>query len=112
MKVRYYARYMFQIALNNARRCMSLVYKIRNEGCWCVAKCGINFREFSVDCSSVVTTKQWLDLRERGFFCLADGSAILLPVCLKVLSKVASRKSFVWFVPDEIFASEHEVMST
>lgn len=45
-------------------------------------------------------------------FRLADGSAVLLPVCFKVLSKVASRKSFVWFVPDEIFASEHEVMST
>lgn len=43
------------------------MYKIRSEVCWCVANCGINFGEFAVDRSSVVTTKQWLGLKGQSF---------------------------------------------
>lgn len=71
LKIRYYSRRItwniLQIALNNSKRCVSLVYKIRSEVCWCVANCGINFGEFALDLSSVVTTKQWLGLKGQSF---------------------------------------------
>lgn len=76
--------------------CEPIVYKIKTEVYWCVANCGINFGEFAVDLSSVVTTKQWLGLKGQSFSLSQWFSKFVTGL---FLSKVASWKSFVWFLP-------------
>jgi len=82
---------------------VSLVYKIRSDVCWCVANLGINFGEFAVDLSSVVTTKQWLGLKGQSFSLSQWFSKFVTGLFQSPVKSCFLEILYVVFASDEVF---------